>query len=650
MHVTSMQVQSQACRDFLGFVAMPMFTELLYGGSSLRKIWLKIVTRLVPLWFASSRSEEVVESLAVARETERRLHMPVQTRHFPTRKKRSKDTEHEQNTSSNDAEQEASGGRVDAITTQRRTRYSNGTDSIFTRTIGHERAQRATRPPVRVPLWLTVPYVVFVWGCCTFMLVRINQLDAPCEAAGTIWTSCRVRAYPVVDFSFPGPDADRCACNTFAAAPGAGENKTYVADGGTEKGSDGDANVYADDDCISPRFMEKVHTDLFGAGAQAAATAAYTQTVILYSGCVLNNTHVNDMFDKLKNLRVVMLLDSPAIVPPLQLPASAMTSESQLVALRLVGMGLGEIPPEIGRLAESLSLLYIIGNRRVRRVPPELGQCTNLGIVNFRDNAITSLPSELGRLTGLAALNVNGNKLSSLPAELGSLTNMHTLNIGRNRLTALPSSFGRMAYLEVLGGAANRLTSVPILDTQPQAWPKLSVIDLEGNCISTWPKDWTLQRIEEVAQLSFNTTTGDDGDGFYDTYVDRRRTETRIGRNSSILQGGQNTDGTLAGRDVVLVGMSGNPVVSDGGNGSMTAAGAGQSSEERLWEFSRGGDTVENVVLLVISRGNCAFGCNTFALKATGSQDFRGDYVCDISCNVSACNFDDGDCTRAVDG
>jgi hypothetical protein len=79
----------------------------------------------------------------------------------------------------------------------------------------------------------------------------------------------------------------------------------------------------------------------------------------------------------------------------------------------------------------------------------------------------------------------------------------------------------------------------------------------------------------------------------------------------------------------------------------MTAAGAGQSSEERLWEFSRGGDTVENVVLLVTSWGNCAFGCNTIALNY-GFEDYRGDYVCDISCNVSACNFDDGDCTHIV--
>ena len=62
-----MQVQQQACADIRGFILIPMFTELMYGGST-AKIGLKLVTRLVPLWFAASRAEEVVESAAVARE------------------------------------------------------------------------------------------------------------------------------------------------------------------------------------------------------------------------------------------------------------------------------------------------------------------------------------------------------------------------------------------------------------------------------------------------------------------------------------------------------------------------------------------------------------------------------------------------------
>jgi hypothetical protein len=390
--------------------------------------------------------------------------------------------------------------------------------------------------------------------------------------------------------------------------------------------------------------MEQVHFGLIGAGAQVAAGASYVQTVMFYS-CAVNNTHVNEMFDKLKNLRVVALLDSPAIVPPLRIPAAAMTRESQLIALRLEGMGLGEIPPEFGRLSESLSILTINRNRRLQKVPRELGQCTNLGLLYLRDNAITLIPSELGRLTGLATLALAGNKLASLPAELGSLVNMQAMYLGRNRITELPPSFGEIRGLTLLSVGANLLTTVPILDAQPQAWPKLRIADFEGNRILTWPKSWILQNKVQVAQLPFNTTTGDDGDGLYETYVARRRTVTRIGQNSSSIEAGKETDGTLAGREVALVLMSGNPVV----NNSSTAA--------QLWEFSREGDTVGNVggegepiVMLVSSKGNCALGgCWSVPWKGYMDHDPRGDSYCDTGCNVSTCNFDGGDCSRVID-
>jgi hypothetical protein len=414
--------------------------------------------------------------------------------------------------------------------------------------------------------------------------------------------------------------------------------RVQAGDGSGKEGG-GESDVYDGDDCAAPRFVEQVHTDLFGAGEQILATAPYVQTIMFY-GCAVNNTHVTDMFDKLKNLRVVALLNSPVIVPPFQLPDSAMTNESQLTALRLDGMGVGEIPSGIGRIGESLSVLSFNRNRRLQTVPPEVGQCINLALLYLADNAITSVPSELGRLTGLATLSLEGNTLSSLPVELGSLTNIQKLYLGRNRLEALPSTFGRLTNLAVLDGSANRLTAVPILDAQPQTWSKLRYMKLEGNRISAWPKDWTLERIEEVAQLPFNTTTSD----LYDTYVARRRTEARIGRNSSIIQDGQEVDGTLlAGREVALVLMSGNPVVNDRRNGSMAA---------QLWEFSRGGDTVVNegaggsAVMLVSSKGDCAPGCWSTTWQEV-AQDHRGDSSCHAGCNVTSCSFDGGDCARA---
>ena len=69
-----------------GMLILPIFVELLLGGSSAAKILLKIVTRLVPLWWATSRALEIVKALAVARDLENRSILPS-LKSLPSRNK-----------------------------------------------------------------------------------------------------------------------------------------------------------------------------------------------------------------------------------------------------------------------------------------------------------------------------------------------------------------------------------------------------------------------------------------------------------------------------------------------------------------------------------------------------------------------------------
>lgn len=94
----------------------------------------------------------------------------------------------------------------------------------------------------------------------------------------------------------------------------------------------------------------------------------------------MNNTHFR-LAIHLPKIRVLFILRSTAMVPPLQLPASAMKGESQLMALRLVGAGIEVIPSEIGRLRATLSVLLLEENPALREIPSELGECTNLGLL-----------------------------------------------------------------------------------------------------------------------------------------------------------------------------------------------------------------------------------------------------------------------------
>ena len=563
-----------------------------------------VFTRLIPLWFAASRAVEVVIAGAVARETTRRIRMPVQTRRFPSRVSSKKEGD-------NDAED----------TTTGRPRLAAQT-SFFSRNVDRERAGRSTRPPVPVPVWLGAGYVVLVGAFCVFSWARFAQLAAPCAAVETPWpTHCRVQAHPLFDFALPGPAAKLCACNTFAAAP------KYA----------GWANATSSSyDCAAPRFMKDVHSGLF-AGNALATTAPYVQTMIFYEGCAVNNTHVHEMFVRLPNLRVLALTLSSAIVPPLMLPGAAMTTKSKMLALRLEGMRIEAIPSEIGRLSETLSILAVMGNPMLRELPRELGECTKLGILVLIENALKVIPSELGRLSGLATLLLTHNKIASLPDELGSLVSMQDLWLSGNLLSAVPPSFGRMSSLAKLFLAANRLSAVPVLDSDPQAWPKLRYMNLEGNNISSWPNDWAVQKDVPVAELPFNTTAravGDERDGLYDTYVAQLlQTKVAVGGNQERGSLASNARGAIS----LLVLMGGNPVVGNNTDGR-------GSGGARLLVMSRGNVADELPVMLVSSRPECAAGCPSTPWKAGGLRDFLGDSQCDAECNVLSCQYDGGDC------
>lgn len=76
--------------------------------------------------------------------------------------------------------------------------------------------------------------------------------------------------------------------------------------------------------------------------------------------------------------------------------------------LDLIGQGISELPPEIGRLKNLKTL--------------------NLGIRYGKEktykNQLYELPAEIGQLTNLQRLDFSGNRLVSLPESIGKLINL----------------------------------------------------------------------------------------------------------------------------------------------------------------------------------------------------------------------------------
>ena len=119
----------------------------------------------------------------------------------------------------------------------------------------------------------------------------------------------------------------------------------------------------------------------------------------------------------------------------------------------------GEIPAELGNLA-NLERLYL-GTNLTGDIPPELGNLTNLKYLFLDDNGLTgNIPAELGKLVSLWQLDLSANDLTGeIPAELGKLANLGTLELSSNGLTGkIPSELGNLVNLFWLYLYGNGLT------------------------------------------------------------------------------------------------------------------------------------------------------------------------------------------------
>ena len=127
----------------------------------------------------------------------------------------------------------------------------------------------------------------------------------------------------------------------------------------------------------------------------------------------------------------------------------------------------GSIPSELGELTE-LEILNLSDNGLSGPVPPELGKLTKLGALNLRSNQLSGeIPPELGNLNKLESLNLSSNQFGGkIPPELGKLTALETLVLSDNKLNgAIPPELGKLTDLESLSLDSNHLSG-----TIPPDW------------------------------------------------------------------------------------------------------------------------------------------------------------------------------------
>jgi internalin A len=190
--------------------------------------------------------------------------------------------------------------------------------------------------------------------------------------------------------------------------------------------------------------------------------------------------------------------------------------------LDLSGMGLSELPKEIGQLTQLESLVLgkwhereaiCVGNQftefpdavlqltnlkhldisgnQVSVIPNEIKQLSNLVTFYVRHNRINAIPDSIGQLVHLYELDLYHNQVTVIPDEIASLSSLNKLRLSGNQISIIPESIGQLSHLSGLYVAGNQIRVIP--ETIAQL-ANLSELYLANNEINAIP--------EEIAKLA----------------------------------------------------------------------------------------------------------------------------------------------------
>jgi hypothetical protein len=169
----------------------------------------------------------------------------------------------------------------------------------------------------------------------------------------------------------------------------------------------------------------------------------------------------------------------------------------------------GSIPPELGNLS-NLSFLHLGYNQLSGSIPPEFGNLSRLRYLSLYENQLSgSIPPELGNLSSLLSLNLYDNQLSgSIPPELGNLSSLLSLYLYDNQLSgSIPPELGNLSNMRVLNLSDNQLSgSIP-----PELGNLSSGLRLRSNRLSgSIPPELGVMPGSNRHNISFNALWTDD--------------------------------------------------------------------------------------------------------------------------------------------
>ncbi|WP_373537879.1 COR domain-containing protein [Microcoleus sp.] len=167
--------------------------------------------------------------------------------------------------------------------------------------------------------------------------------------------------------------------------------------------------------------------------------------------------------------------------------------------LDLAGLGLEELPPEIGKCTQLETLVLgkrdeekgeFLGNK-LTEFPDVVLQLTNLKILDLSRNQITVIPEAIAQLSNLTQLDLRNNQITVIPEAITQLSNLTQLGLSYNQITVIPEAIAQFSNLTELYLGDNQITVIPEAIAQLS---NLTELSLSYNQITVIP--------EAICQLS----------------------------------------------------------------------------------------------------------------------------------------------------
>ena len=118
---------------------------------------------------------------------------------------------------------------------------------------------------------------------------------------------------------------------------------------------------------------------------------------------------------------------------------------TNLQDLYILGNHINDIPKKIRRLV-NLNELWLC-DKQIKKIPKEVCQLVNLSILWLNNNQIKKIPKELCQLINLKTLCLSDNEIKKIPKELCHLANLKFLSLHNNKISEIPDEFFQFTKL-----------------------------------------------------------------------------------------------------------------------------------------------------------------------------------------------------------